>query len=259
MRLPGPSAPCADSATMAAQSATDGGGPRAVRRRRRDWLARLVPLGSVLVAAALLLLKLTTRRRLVHAQALLGYWERGEPVLLAFWHERLLMMPFPYRGRRVCIMVSRHRDGELVTRAVRPLGIETARGSSTRGWSGGLKAMLRAHRRGSDLAFAPDGPRGPRHVVKRGVIQVARATGAPIVPVAAAARWCVRLGSWDRLILPLPFSRIVYVAGNLLEVRGDATPAEVEEAREALEHELGRITALADATAEGPRRAARPR
>ena len=181
----------------------------------------------------------------MHEEALFARWARGEPVILAFWHEQLVMMPFAYRGKQVCIMVSHHRDGELITRALRPLRIGTARGSSTRGWSGALKGMLRAHRDGADLAFAPDGPRGPRYVAKSGVLQVARATGVPIVPVAAAARWCRRIRSWDRLIIPFPWSRIVYVVGEPLDVAANAGSAEIEQARVALEGELTRITARA--------------
>jgi hypothetical protein len=218
--------------------------------RRRAWLERLVPLAAWLVAGVLLLLKLTTRRRFVREEALFARWARAEPVILAFWHEQLVMMPFPYGGKRVYIMVSRHRDGELITRALRPLRISTVRGSSTRGWVGALKGMLRASRDGADLAFAPDGPRGPRYVAKSGVIQVARATRAPIVPIAAAARWCRRIRSWDRLIIPFPWSRIVYVVGEPLRVPEDAGPAETEQARAALERQLVRLTAHAATAVE---------
>jgi len=218
--------------------------------RRRAWLERAVPLAAWLVAGVLLLLKLTTRRRFVREEALFARWARAEPTILAFWHEQLVMMPFPYRGKRVCIMVSRHRDGELITRALRPLRIGTVRGSSTRGWAGGLKGMLRASRDGADLAFTPDGPRGPRYVAKSGVIQVARATRAPIVPVAAAARWCRRIRSWDRLIIPFPWSRIIYVVGEPLEVAANAGPAEIEQARVVLERELARLTAHAATAVE---------
>jgi lysophospholipid acyltransferase (LPLAT)-like uncharacterized protein len=227
---------------------------RRARSTRRDWLARLVPLGAVLVTGLLLLLRCTLRPRYVHGDELFARWARGERVILAFWHDRLLLMPFANRfAQRVCIMVSRHRDGELITRAVRPLGIETARGSSTRGWSGALKAMLRAHRAGANLAFAPDGPRGPRYVAKSGVIQVARATGAVIVPIGAAARWARHLGSWDRLIVPLPGSKVLYLVGAPFAVPADVDAAAVEEMRAALERELARVTAAAEAALDACR------
>ena len=222
--------------------------PAPRRRRKRTWLDRFVPLLAWLIAGVLLLLKVTTRRRLIGAERLAADWERGEQVILAFWHEQLVMMPFPYRGPRACIMVSRHRDGELISRAVKPLGVVTVRGSSTRGWAGGLKNMLRVFRAGADLAFAPDGPRGPRYVAKSGVIQVARVTGAPIYPIAAAPRWSARAGSWDRLIIPFPGTRIVYAAGEPIRVPHDAEPDEIERARIALERELTRLSAETRAT-----------
>jgi lysophospholipid acyltransferase (LPLAT)-like uncharacterized protein len=221
--------------------------PPAQGTRRHAWIERLLPPAAWLVAGVLLLLKLTTRRRVVHGAALFESWARAEPMILAFWHEQLVMMPFPYRGKRVCIMVSQHRDGELISRALRPLRIGTVRGSSTRGWAGALKGLLRAFHGGADLAFAPDGPRGPRYLAKSGVIQVARATGAAIVPVAAAAGWCRRVKSWDRLIIPFPWSRIVYVVGERLAVPANAGPEAVEQARVALERELARLTAEAGA------------
>jgi len=223
------------------------------RGARRDWLARLVPIAAVLVSAILFLLRWTLRPRFVHGDDLYGRWARGERVILAFWHDRLLLMPFANTvAQRVCIMVSRHRDGELISRAVRPLAIETVRGSSTRGWSGALKGLLRAYRGGANLAFVPDGPKGPRWQAKSGVVQVARATGAVIVPIGAAARWGRRLGSWDRLVVPVPGSRVVYLAGETITVPRDADAAAVEDARVALERELARATEAAEAEVAAP-------
>ncbi len=199
----------------------------------------------------MLLLRWTLRPRYQNGDELFARWARGERVILAFWHDRLLLMPFAeHRRQRVCILVSRHRDGELITRAVRPLGVETARGSSTRGWAGGLKDLLRAYRGGANLAFAPDGPRGPRHVAKSGVVQVARSTGAVIVPIGAAARWARRLGSWDRLLVPLPGSRVVFVGAPSIAVPADADAATIETLRVTLERELTRVTAAAEAALE---------
>jgi hypothetical protein len=129
---------------------------------------------------------------------------------------------------------------------VRPLGIEAVRGSSTRGSRGALRQILRAYQEGASLAWTPDGPRGPRRVAKAGVIHTARATGALIVPVGAAARWHRRLGSWDRMILPWPGSRLVFMVGTPIRVAHAATPDEVEAARVTLEAELERVRVGAD-------------
>ena len=215
-------------------------------RARRAFLQRLVPLGAWLIAAVLFFLRWTTRKELVNDQGLYARWRAGERLIIAFWHEQLVLMPcFGWWPPRVCIMISQHRDGELIARAVRPLGIEAVRGSSTRGGRGALRKILQAYEEGASLAWTPDGPRGPRRVAKTGVIHTARATGALIVPVGAAARRARRLGSWDRMMLPWPGTRLVFVVGAPIAVPHDATPEAIETARATLETALERASAAA--------------
>ena len=207
--------------------------------RRRAVLQRLVPLGAWLIALVLAILRRTVRVRLVNDDGLYARWRAGERLIVAFWHEQLVLMPcFEWWPPRVCIMISQHRDGELIARAVRPLGIEAVRGSSTRGGKGALRQILRAYQEGASLAWTPDGPRGPRRQAKFGIVQTARATGATIVPVAAAARGCKRLGSWDRMVLPYPFTRITFVVGAPIHVPTDADDSALEAARSSLERSL---------------------
>jgi hypothetical protein len=215
-------------------------------KARRTWLARLVPLGAWLITAILVLLRLTTRPRLVNDAGLYARWQAGERFIIAFWHEQLVLMPCFGHWPRVAILISQHRDGDLIARAVRPLGIEAVRGSSTRGGAAALRRMLRVYREGASLAWTPDGPRGPRRIAKGGIIQAARATGALIVPVGAAASWHRRLGSWDRMIVPYPGSRVVFVVGKPIAVAADASEPEVDAARRALEAELERASADAE-------------
>lgn len=217
-------------------------GPAPRRGRFRDSEVAL-SLGGVAIWAALRLLGATTRRQFVDHGGLLERFESGRPAVLCFWHGRMVMMPFAYFGRGACILNSRHRDGELISRAIRRLGIETVRGSSTRGWVGGLKGLLDAHRRGRDVIVVPDGPRGPRCKAKSGALQLARATGAPIWPVSYAAdRARVVSRSWDRMLIPLPFARVAYVSGEPIEVPRDATPEQVEALRRELEARLDAAT-----------------
>ena len=204
---------------------------------------------TALALSALWLLGKTTRKRYVGTEELLVCWQRGEQVILTFWHGRILLMLFPYRtyrSQKACVMNSVHRDGEIFTRVLKRFGISAVRGSSTRGWMGGLKGMLEAYRQGYDLLVVPDGPRGPRHHAKPGVLQLARATGAPIFPAAYGAAWKTTVRSWDRLLIPFPLSRVTYVIGRPIRVPADASPALMEEKRKELEDTLLTITAQAD-------------
>ena len=175
--------------------------------------------------------------------AVRGREERGERFILAFWHRHLLLMPYAYRGRRISVLISRSRDGELIARTVARFGIAAARGSSSRGGAAGLRELLRQAAAGYDLAFTPDGPRGPAGEVQPGVVLAAAATGLPVQPVAVAASRGRRLRSWDRFLVPLPGATVHFVYGDALLVarRG---------AVDAAAHELQRRLDAAEAAAE---------
>jgi lysophospholipid acyltransferase (LPLAT)-like uncharacterized protein len=162
-----------------------------------------------------------------HGDARLREWEqRGDHFILAFWHRHLLLMPYAYRGRRISVLVSQSRDGELIASTVARLGIDAARGSSSRGGVAGLRTLIRKAEEGWDIAFTPDGPRGPASEVQPGVILAAAATGLPIQPVAIAATRAKRLRSWDRFLVPLPLSTVHFVYGEPLTVPRRGDPAE---------------------------------
>jgi lysophospholipid acyltransferase (LPLAT)-like uncharacterized protein len=166
-----------------------------------------------------------------HGDERLREWERrGEHFILAFWHRHLLLMPYAYRGRRISVLVSRSTDGELIASTVARLGIDSTRGSSSRGAVVGMKTLLRKAADGWDIAFTPDGPRGPAREVQPGVILAAAATGLPIQPVAVAASRAKLLRSWDRFLVPLPFSAVHFVYGEplVVERRGDTAEAALE-------------------------------
>jgi lysophospholipid acyltransferase (LPLAT)-like uncharacterized protein len=202
---------------------------------------------SLLAAGFLRGLRATLRLR-HHGDGQLRAWEReGRPFILAFWHRHLLLMPYAYRGRRISVLVSQSRDGELIARTVARLGIDSSRGSSSRGGMAGMRALLRKAADGWDIAFTPDGPRGPLREVQPGVILAAAATGLPIQPVAIAASRAKLLRSWDRFLVPLPFSKVHFVYGEPLAVerRGNLEQAAAElkarlDAAEAAAEDLAR-------------------
>lgn len=193
---------------------------------------------SLVAAWFIRLLRRTVRLR-HHGDERLREWERGDQrFILAFWHRHLLLMPYAYRGRRISVLVSQSKDGELIARTVARLGIDSSRGSSSRGGIAGMRSILRKGAEGWDLAFTPDGPRGPAKEVQPGVILAAAATGLPIQPVALAASRKKLLRSWDRFVVPLPFSTVHFVYGEPLYVerRGD-----LDQAAEELKRRLGRV------------------
>lgn len=212
---------------------------------REPLLQLAVALAPMLISAVLRLLSWTLRVRFENAERLFSEWDQHQ-VILAFWHNRLLMMPIAARGHRVCIMNSQSRDGEIATRTLQRWGIPSVRGSATRGGTAGFLQLVRAFRQGYTLAIVPDGPRGPRYQVKPGILHLARATGARIYPVSYGATRFRQIGSWDRLIIPLPFARITYVVGDPLEVRRGAGDEEIAGLRAELEARMNRITARAD-------------
>lgn len=113
-------------------------------------------------------------------------YAQGKRMIIAFWHDQQLMMPLAYRGEGAKILISQHRDGELIYRIVKRFGFEAVRGSTTRGGGPAFRQLIRLGRSGSDLVVTPDGPKGPRHVVQKGVIHLAQATGLPIMPLTFA-------------------------------------------------------------------------
>ncbi len=162
------------------------------------------------------------------------------PVVLALWHNRIFSVPEVWdrlnRGRRrTIILTSASHDGAMLARAMGVFGFEAVRGSSSRRGVAALVALRKALRQGVSACVTPDGPRGPRYVVQPGVIKVAETSGAPIVPIHVTFASAWRLKSWDRFVVPKPFSRVRVVFDATLAVpRGLADDA-FEERRAHLE------------------------
>ena len=192
------------------------------------------------------LFALTIRKKALYAERPQKFWDQSQHIIGAFWHQRLLMMPFiPFRGR-AGMLISQHLDGEFIARAVKPFGIDSVRGSTTRGSLSALRGMVRYYQNGGNLAITPDGPQGPRHKVQMGVIELAKQTGAPLFPVAYGASWKKVFNSWDHFVLPLPFSKVVFLWGEPVFVPRDSDREQMELKRLELEDRLLRISEEAD-------------
>lgn len=140
--------------------------------------------------------------------------KRTPPFVLGFWHSRILMLPYLFRGWPGALLISEHRDGEMIARAAKLMGLDSVRGSSTRGGGRALLALIRLARQGLPVAVTPDGPKGPAEVVKPGVVQLAKKSGLPFRSACYATKRHWRLGSWDRFYVPKPFTRGVFVLGE---------------------------------------------
>lgn len=173
-------------------------------------------------------------------------WLGGQRVILAFWHNRMLMAPFFYRGRGLKILISRHTDGEIIRRVMLYFGFGSVRGSSTRGGAEAFRALLRSVEQGKDIVITPDGPRGPRYKVQKGIVELARKTGLPIIAVSFSTKHRLEIPSWDRLVLPRPFTQGVFIWDHPLWVPPQADSSQREILREALEERMKLITKAAD-------------
>ena len=169
-------------------------------------------------------------------------WAAGAPAIYVVWHARLLLLPYLYRRRGLRALISHSEDGSMISDVVRRFGFVTVRGSSSRGGAEGLRALARAIGEGHSVVVVPDGPRGPREVVKAGVVALARLTGAHVVPLALAASSDWRARSWDGFRIPKPFSRCVVRFGEPILVRRDIDAAGEETARKEIEAALNAVT-----------------
>jgi len=190
----------------------------------------------------------TGRWRVVEGGPAAALWDQGQPFILAFWHGRILMMPHIWRrGTPIHMLISQHRDGQLIARTVSHFGINTVAGSTSRGGGAALRSMLKALKAGQCVGITPDGPRGPRMRASAGIVAVARLSGCPVLPATWSANRRRLLGSWDRFAVALPFARGELVWGEPIHVPADADAAALEAARQRIEDSLNALTAAADA------------
>ncbi len=155
--------------------------------------------------------------------------DTGRPMIYAFYHENILGMAYGFHGRPIAVMVSESEDGEYISQIIHHLGYGTIRGSSTRGGLRSLMEAAKLGKQGHPLGITPDGPKGPRRTVQAGALWIAAKSGCPIVPFAVGARSSKRLASWDRFQIPRPFTRILILAGDPIQVPPRPSAEEVEE------------------------------
>lgn len=176
-------------------------------------------------SAALRAIASTWRFRVRGGEHLASLRAAGTPFIFSLWHGQLLPLIWHHRGQHVAILVSEHRDGELIARIAESIGYQLIRGSTTRGGGRALLTLVRTLDGGTEVAVTPDGPRGPAFRFAPGALVAAHRTGAPLLPVAAHADRAWRLGSWDGFIIPKPFARVTVAYGSPVRVDAESARA----------------------------------
>ncbi|MCK5785472.1 MAG: DUF374 domain-containing protein [Candidatus Sabulitectum sp.] len=141
-----------------------------------------------------------------------GIWSKT--ALYALWHNAQLPLIYTHRKMNIRLLISRSSDGELVSEMCERMGFQTVRGSSSKGGTSAARELVNLLAGGSSVAITPDGPRGPANMVKKGISLIPRRANIPVIPYGVSAFPTIRLKSWDRFMIPLPFARLVISEGK---------------------------------------------
>ena len=220
--------------------------PKAVKKVKNFLLVRL---GSLLTKRLILLWGKTIKFKIIN-QPHNPVSQKGQNVIYTFWHNRLMLVFFYYRivlvGEKTCVLISKSHAGEYVSRVIRDLNLEIIRGSTKKDGKEGFRRLIQKVNSGYNAWIAPDGSRGPRYKVKMGVIYLAQKTKCPIIPITFNVSKKKILDTWDKFILPSPFSRGVVILGEPIYVPQDANEKMRVKKMLDLKKSLQEITARAD-------------
>jgi lysophospholipid acyltransferase (LPLAT)-like uncharacterized protein len=208
---------------------------------------RAVP---ALAPGILRLLLSTCTRRSINPRIIYDYVIPNRPYVAVVWHKDILFVLNFFRGRKIAVMVSRSKDGELVARTLERVGYKTTRGSSSSGGGRALSEMIDLVQKGWAACFIADGPRGPARQAKLGCVYAARDLGLPILTFGCDIRPCHRLRNWDQTILPSPFARVVVAYGEPIYVPPSASREECERVRQSVDQRMAELEAACTRTLE---------
>jgi lysophospholipid acyltransferase (LPLAT)-like uncharacterized protein len=172
---------------------------------------------------------------------------RAPASIWCFWHRCVIPASWRFRGNKIAVMTSRSFDGEIIARIIQKFGFIPVRGSSSRGAVGALIGMRQQLEQGHPAVFTIDGPRGPRYVAKPGPVLLAKKTGFPISCFYVAVERAWILNSWDRMIIPKPFSRVAFYASSPMSVPADATDEQMTALHQQMQETLERCRLKAEA------------
>ncbi len=201
---------------------------------------------SWIVPAILRLIGSTLRETTTFEEGAIQNLEEAYPGIFPFWHRCVLPATWIYRRHHPAVMTSRSRDGEFIARVIQRFGFVPVRGSSSRGGPRALLEMKKLLEEGHAVAFTIDGPRGPRNVAKKGPVFLARLSGVPITAFYVAVERSWVLNTWDKLVIPKPFSQIYVRFAKKIFVPADADDAALERYHTEMQAALERVTEFAE-------------
>jgi lysophospholipid acyltransferase (LPLAT)-like uncharacterized protein len=207
-----------------------------------DFIMIRAKMLSFIFSAVVALWSRSLRISYVNRGILDHFTSKKKNVIYAFWHDSIFLLPYTHRNSGIMILVSESKDGEIATGILRRFGYEVVRGSSKRRGTRALIELFDSMRKGKSVAITADGPRGPRYEAKEGAVFLAGKLQAPIIPVATGVKrfWTLER-SWDKLVLPAPFTEGVVLYGEPIMVNGTSRE-EIETKRRELEAALIRLT-----------------
>jgi lysophospholipid acyltransferase (LPLAT)-like uncharacterized protein len=217
------------------------------------WKRRVLAHPAVQSAAAWLaaqllrLLWLSFRRDIrIHPDAA-AYMRGDTSAIFCLWHGRMILFPFlKPKARELFVLISHHRDGELIAKLIAHFGVQSVRGSSSNGAKEATHMLQQKLAEGRNISITPDGPRGPACQAQRGALHLARQSGTPMIPVSFAASRYTQLRSWDRFIIPHPFAKIRVEIAAPITVAKAATLTELKQHKLQLEEALDAAAMRAD-------------
>lgn len=201
-----------------------------------DWKHAV---GSTLAYWYTLFLGWTTRIYWFKSEEGMQLEKEGKGLIYAIWHNQQLFLLYPYRGQKIAPLISQSSDGEYIARCLPKFGMKAVRGSTSRGGARALIHLIQATRDGYRPMLTPDGPRGPIYKVQPGILFLAKKTGLPIIPVGTALSRKIKVGSWDRMRVPLPFGKTALTYGKAVYVKDDT---DMDRAAKELEEQLNWAT-----------------
>jgi lysophospholipid acyltransferase (LPLAT)-like uncharacterized protein len=198
----------------------------------------LIRLADIAFFLAIKILGSTVRFEVQGRENLEAIEQAGKIPIYTFWHDRIFLGTHFFRRRGIVVMTSKSFDGEYIARFIQRFGYGAIRGSSSRGGAKALVEMIKALRRGVPMAFAIDGPRGPKYEVKPGAVMLAKKTGNPIMPFVIESKNFWQTKSWDQMQIPKPHTRAVTIIGEPIYVDENADDDAVKSKLDELQNSL---------------------